>query len=252
MEFQLPREPREIMIGAMTVQRFTFGMLVLAGLVSGGCQRQASTANPSPDANNVTQFLAQANENLLKLGNAANEAGWVQDNFITVDTQAISARATENLVNAATDYAKRAAKFPADAGTPDERRQLTVLKNTMTMAGPSDPKKTAELTTITARLAAAYGSGKYCPAGQEGSEGCLDVEAVTKILAENRDTLEKMARALIEREVLDANEIKILVDGKELPPVPPPPSKPDDGVQHVIKPDLQPGRAKGGERPATA
>jgi cell division protease FtsH len=73
-----------------------------------------------------------------------------------------------------------------------------------------------------------------------------------QILSENRDTLEKVAKALIEREVLDANEIKILVDGKELPPMPPPTSKPDDGVQHVIKPDLQPGRAKGGERPATA
>jgi cell division protease FtsH len=73
-----------------------------------------------------------------------------------------------------------------------------------------------------------------------------------QILGENKETLEKIARALIEREVLDANEIKMLVDGKELPPMPPPASKPDDGVQHVIKPDLQPGRAKGGERPATA
>jgi cell division protease FtsH len=73
-----------------------------------------------------------------------------------------------------------------------------------------------------------------------------------QILSDNRDTLEKVAKALIEREVLDANEIKMLVDGKELPPMPPPTSKPDDGVQHVIKPDLQPGRAKGGERPATA
>ena len=73
-----------------------------------------------------------------------------------------------------------------------------------------------------------------------------------QILSDNRDTLEKIARALIEREVLDANEIKLLVEGKELPPVQPPPSKPDDGVQHVIKPELQPGRAKGGERPATA
>jgi len=73
-----------------------------------------------------------------------------------------------------------------------------------------------------------------------------------EILSNNRETLEKIARALIEREVLDANEIKLLVEGKELPPMPPPASKPDDGVQHVIKPDLQPGRAKGGERPATA
>jgi cell division protease FtsH len=74
-----------------------------------------------------------------------------------------------------------------------------------------------------------------------------------QILSDNRDTLEKIARALIVREVLDAQEIKMLVDGQELPPLPPPSSKPDDGVQHVIKPDLQPGRApKAGERPATA
>ena len=74
-----------------------------------------------------------------------------------------------------------------------------------------------------------------------------------QILSDNRDTLEKIARALIEREVLDAHEIKLLVDGQELPPVQAPPSKPEDGVQHVIKPELQPGRApKPGERPATA
>jgi peptidyl-dipeptidase A len=62
-----------------------------------------------------------------------------------------------------------------------------VLKNTMTMAGPADPKKTTELTTISSRMAAAYGSGKYCPPGAEGQEACLDVEAVTKVLAESRD-----------------------------------------------------------------
>ena len=73
-----------------------------------------------------------------------------------------------------------------------------------------------------------------------------------QVLSENRDTLEKIARALIEREVLDAHEIKMLVDGQELPPLQSPP-KAEDGVQHVIKPELQPGRApKPGERPATA
>jgi cell division protease FtsH len=71
-----------------------------------------------------------------------------------------------------------------------------------------------------------------------------------QILSDNRDVLEKIARALIEREVLDANEIKLLVDGKELPPMQTPAK--DESVQHVIKPELQPGRAKGGERPATA
>jgi cell division protease FtsH len=72
------------------------------------------------------------------------------------------------------------------------------------------------------------------------------------ILSDNRDTLVKIAQALIEREVLDASEIKMLVEGQDLPPFKPVPPKPDDGVQQVIKPD--PGRipTKGGERPATA
>src|SRR5271166_5181386 len=73
-----------------------------------------------------------------------------------------------------------------------------------------------------------------------------------QILSDNRETLENVARALIEREVLDASEIKMLVENQQLPPVQPPPSSKDDGVQHVIKPELSPGRAKGGERPATA
>jgi cell division protease FtsH len=73
-----------------------------------------------------------------------------------------------------------------------------------------------------------------------------------QLISENREVLERIARALIEREVLDANEIKMLVENQQLPPVQPPPSSKDDGVQHVIKPELQPGRAKGGERPATA
>ena len=73
-----------------------------------------------------------------------------------------------------------------------------------------------------------------------------------QLISDNRDVLERIARALIEREVLDANEIKMLVENQQLPPVQPPPSSKDDGVQHVIKPELSPGRAKGGERPATA
>ncbi len=78
-------------------------------------------------------------------------------------------------------------------------------------------------------------------------------ETAKEILSNNKETLDRIARALIEREVLDANEIKLLVENKDLPSRPAP-SKPDDsgGVQHVIKPDLQPGRAKGGEHPAPA
>ena len=71
------------------------------------------------------------------------------------------------------------------------------------------------------------------------------------LLSDSREVLTRIAMALLEREVLDANEIKMIVDGKELPPIKAP-SK-DDGVQQVLKPEPgRPGLAKGGESPARA
>ena len=49
--------------------------------------------------------------------------------------------------------------------------------------------------------------------------------------------------ALIEREVLDAAQIKMIIDGQELPKIVPP-VKPDDGVQQVIKPTCNPDGPK--------
>ncbi len=70
------------------------------------------------------------------------------------------------------------------------------------------------------------------------------------ILSANREALERIAKALLEREVLDAQEIKLVIEGKQLPTKPSAPH--DDGVQQVLKPE--PGRAvsKPGERPAPA
>jgi len=77
-------------------------------------------------------------------------------------------------------------------------------------------------------------------------------ETAKNVLAGNHDTLVRIALALLEREVLDANEIKLLIAGKELPKLTPP-SKPDDGVQQVLKPEPgRPGIAKGGDYPAPA
>ena len=71
------------------------------------------------------------------------------------------------------------------------------------------------------------------------------------LLSENKDVLTRVANALLDREVLDATEIKMIIEGKELPPTKPVPK--DDGVQQVLKPEPgRPGLAKGGEHPAPA
>jgi cell division protease FtsH len=73
-------------------------------------------------------------------------------------------------------------------------------------------------------------------------------------LSNNRDTLHRIAVALLEREVLDANEIKLIIEGKALPTKQPPTPHDEGGVQQVLKPapgGAQPGIVPG-ERPTPA
>jgi cell division protease FtsH len=60
--------------------------------------------------------------------------------------------------------------------------------------------------------------------------------------------------ALLEREVIDANDIQLMIEGKELPvrvnPNVPPPAKED--VQQVLKPAPGQANVAPGERPAQA
>jgi len=78
------------------------------------------------------------------------------------------------------------------------------------------------------------------------------------ILETHRDALERVAQALLDREVLDATELKLLMEGKPLPekPQPPPPTAPPvpgREPQLSLRPEPRPipGLAKG-EKPAPA
>ena len=149
--------------------------------VFGACRAAAPPAGPD-----LKSFLEQADATLLRLSNEANQAGFTQATFITPDTEAMSARANEAYASAVTDFARRAATFNVESATPEQQRQLTVLKNSITMAAPSDPKESAELARLVASMDGAYGRGKYCPAG-ESPDSCLDIEAITRILASDRN-----------------------------------------------------------------
>ncbi|MBI3048481.1 MAG: M2 family metallopeptidase [Acidobacteria bacterium] len=157
-------------------------VLALAALGAAGCR--GGTPAPTPDE--ARAFLREANDTMLRLSNEANQAGWVQNTYITVDTEAIAARANAAFMTAVTRFAKEATRF----GTVDlpayERRQLTLLKNALTMAAPADPKEAEELAQLVASMEGIYGRGKYCPDGEAG-DACFDIEEITEILAKDRD-----------------------------------------------------------------
>jgi cell division protease FtsH len=68
-------------------------------------------------------------------------------------------------------------------------------------------------------------------------------EKAKSLILENRDAMVRIALALLEREVLDANELKLILEGKQLPARVIPQKGDGDGVQQVLKPE--PGRTPG-------
>jgi cell division protease FtsH len=77
------------------------------------------------------------------------------------------------------------------------------------------------------------------------------------ILSNNKETLERIAQALLDREVLDAAEVKLLMEGKPLPEkprTPAPPVQPAPSTDpKVVRPELRPAPGfTRGENPAKA
>jgi peptidyl-dipeptidase A len=134
----------------------------------------------------VKKFLDTVNDTMHRLGVAQNQAGWVEQTYITDDTEAIGARVNQEYIDAIARFAKDATRFDAVGVGPDERRQLNLLKLSLVMVTPADPKEAEELTKITARLEAAYGKGKWCT-NPERPETCLNIDDVTKVMATSRD-----------------------------------------------------------------
>ena len=85
-----------------------------AALSIASCQR----SGPIPSADEARTFLAEANATMLRLGNGASGAGWVQNTYITPDTEAMAARANEAYVTTMTKYAQQAARLDAACRLP--------------------------------------------------------------------------------------------------------------------------------------
>ncbi len=146
----------------------------------------AQPDSAAPTIEEATEFVAEAEQHLIELGLEAQRASWVQQNFITLDTEMLAAKAGERAVTAAVQYAKKAPRYDGLTLPADVRRKLEFLKLSLTVPAPGEPKKTAELSQITASLDADYGRGKYCPPGKE----CLNLEQLSDTIDESHDPKE--------------------------------------------------------------
>jgi peptidyl-dipeptidase A len=160
-------------------------MAAAALAVSAACTRGASEPAAATPAD-AKRFLETVNDTLLRLNVANAQTGWVAQTYITDDTEAVDARATQASADAAARFAKEATRFDKVDVPADERRQLTVLKNSLVLATPSDPKEAEEVTKLNARLRGMYGKGKWCP-DPARPDACHNIDEVTRVLATSRN-----------------------------------------------------------------
>ena len=107
---------------SMRTPALFFGAVALSVSLAGGARAQAPPpARPTPEE--AVKFVEAAEKRLLALTVESSRAGWVQANFITQDTEALSALASERLITATAELAKRAEAVPRRRGFARDRAQ---------------------------------------------------------------------------------------------------------------------------------
>ncbi len=138
----------------------------------------------APTVEEAQKFMTQVDKDLRRLWVARDRAMWVNENFITDDTEALGAAGEEATAEYITRTIKDAQKF-AKLKMPDElARQFLLLKLSQTVPAPTDAKEREELAAIEVGMMSAYGKGKYCPPRLDGK--CLTLGDLSKTLAGSR------------------------------------------------------------------
>lgn len=163
------------------MKRFA-GVCLLSAVI---CMAASTAAAPS--AAEARSFLDQAEKQLLALLVESGRADWVKSTYITDDTEALAAAASQRLIDLNVKLAKQSTRFDGVKLPADLARKMKLLKLSLTVATPSNASESAELTRIAASMEGTYGKGKYCPAGSQEASKCLDLEQITRIMASSRD-----------------------------------------------------------------
>ena len=140
-----------------------------------------------PTVDEARKFIEEAEARLLELATESSRADWVKSTYITEDTEILAAKANERTIGATVRLAKQATRFNHLKLSEDLARKMKLLKLSLTLATPADPKESAELTRIVAGMEGTFGKGKWCPPGKDK---CLDIEDLTRLMADSRDAKE--------------------------------------------------------------
>jgi peptidyl-dipeptidase A len=141
-----------------------------------------------PTVEEARKFTEASETRLLDLMIKAGRAQWVQETFITHDTEQMAADADQQVKAAVSELAAQSRRYDGMQMPEDLARKLRLIKLSVDIPAPQNPKQGAELSQINATLQSDYGRGKWCPDGPSGK--CLALSDLEHIMATNRDPAE--------------------------------------------------------------
>src|SRR5580658_8779522 len=94
----------------------------------------------SPTLAEAKAFLDRAQAKLLELSVQEQRADWVKSTFITYDTEILAAKADEDQIAATMELAKESTRFSHLKMPEDMARQFKLLRLSLTLAAPSNPR----------------------------------------------------------------------------------------------------------------
>ena len=165
------------------IVRAALAALPLVAALAAGGSAMADAAKPAPTVDEAKRFVAQAEARLLDLWVRGQRADWVNNTYITDDTEILSAQANEAIIAETTAMAQAATRFDGMKLPPDVARKLKLIKLSLVMPAPNSPRLREEETRIVTSMQSDYGKGKYCP--KPGV--CHDLGQLEEIMASSRD-----------------------------------------------------------------
>ena len=148
-------------------------------------------ASVAPTVAEAERFISRAETRLLNLWIKGGRASWVGENFITEDTEAISADADQAVKAATAELANEAKRYEKLQLPPDVARKFKLLRLSVDIPAPRDAAEQAELAKIDASLDSDYGKGTWCP--DDKKENCKQLPDIEKILATSHDPKELLS-----------------------------------------------------------
>jgi len=156
-----------------------FLLIAIAAIVTSCSQ----TSEQTKSENDLEIFLEQIEKDNLSEGPIVSSAYWIGSNFINHDSQNIVADYSKRYTLKSLENSRTASSFNNLETSDSNRRKLELLKSSFVMPPPLDENLASELSSISTKLEAMYGSGEYCY--KDGS--CFDLEAFEQIIDSSRN-----------------------------------------------------------------